>query len=100
LPGTARRARLEAMDLPDATHQRVLRMLAAMHDTGSSLLDYPERVTSMFQVDALSGRCLGRWQLGEEIGRGGMAVVYRATSTEGPEGQAAAVKVLTLGTLA
>src|SRR5690606_20683116 len=50
--------------------------------------------------DALRGRRLGRWRLGREIGRGGVAVVYRALSVEGPPGQCAAVKVLTLGALA
>src|SRR5690606_19351408 len=49
---------------------------------------------------ALVGQRLGRWRLQEEIGRGGMAVVYRATAEDGAEGQVAAVKVLTLGSVA
>lgn len=100
LPRRERDARLAAMDLPEAVRQRIQRMLDALGDTGSSILDHPERVSGMLKVDALAGRSLGRWRLEEEIGRGGMAVVYRAVSTGGPEGQVAAVKILTLGTLA
>lgn len=39
---------------------------------------------------------LGRWRIGEAIGRGGMSVVYRARSSQAPEDQLAAVKLLAL----
>lgn len=39
---------------------------------------------------------LGRWRLGEAIGRGGMSIVYRARSSLPPEDQCAAVKLLAL----
>lgn len=100
LPPTARRAALEAMDVAAPVRARVERMLDALQQDGDGILDQPERLAALLQVDALAGRRLGRWRLGSEIGRGGMSVVYRAESTEGPAGQAAAVKVLTLGTLA
>jgi len=100
LPPTLRRGRLEAMDLAPAVRVRVERMLEALREDGDGILDRPERIAAMLQADALSGRRLGRWRLDAEIGRGGMSVVYRATSDDGPAGQVAAVKVLTLGTLA
>lgn len=47
----------------------------------------------------LSGVTLGDWTLEDELGRGGMAVVYRAWREQGMARQQAAVKILTLGAL-
>ncbi|MDO5505233.1 MAG: serine/threonine-protein kinase [Pseudoxanthomonas suwonensis] len=47
----------------------------------------------------LAGCRLGDWTLEEELGRGGMAVVYRAGREQGIARQQAAVKVLTIGAL-
>src|SRR5690606_18513149 len=77
---------------------RVERLLESMD--GDGLLDYPHAVLPVLAEHALRGRRLGRWELESEIGRGGVAVVYRALSFEGPPGQCAAVKILTLGALA
>ena len=99
LPPEVRRTRLEAMDLAPDMRQRVERLLAALQQ-GDGVLDHPEKLVLASAADALRGRRLGRWELDEEIGRGGMSVVYRAHSVEGPAGQDAAVKVLTLGALA
>ncbi len=48
---------------------------------------------------ALAGHRLGPWLLESEIGRGGMAVVYRARRSDGVVQQSAAVKVLTIAAL-
>src|SRR3546814_11996861 len=45
----------------------------------------------------LAGCRLGAWTLDTELGRGGMAVVYRAERVDGMARQQAAVKILTLG---
>jgi tetratricopeptide (TPR) repeat protein len=47
----------------------------------------------------LAGCRLGDWTLDSELGRGGMAVVYRAWRDLGVARQQAAVKILTLGAL-
>lgn len=98
LPDAERTARLVA--LTPQLRRRVEQLLAA-HTTGDGLLESPlPTVRIALAHDALVGRRLGRWRLLEEIGRGGMSVVYGAVADEGATGQVAAVKVLTLGALA
>jgi len=99
LPPQSRRAHLADMDVDDALRDRIHRLLAAL-DGADGLLDHPERMLPSLTRHALRGRRLGRWVLEAEIGRGGVAVVYRARSHEGPAGQVAAIKILTLGALA
>jgi tetratricopeptide (TPR) repeat protein len=48
---------------------------------------------------ALAGRRLGAWRIESELGRGGMAVVYRARRVDGAADQVAALKLLSLGGL-
>lgn len=48
---------------------------------------------------ALTGRRIGRWQISGELGRGGMAVVFKARRSDGAVDQEAALKLLTTGTL-
>ncbi len=69
------------------------------HERKSGLLD----VDVQSIVDpraAIANRRLGRWQLENRIGQGGMATVHRASSVTPPVGQQAAVKVMSLGVLA
>ncbi|TWI06101.1 serine/threonine-protein kinase [Luteimonas cucumeris] len=47
----------------------------------------------------LTGCRLGGWTLDSELGRGGMAVVYRGWREQGMARQQAAIKILTLGAL-
>ncbi|MBJ6982320.1 serine/threonine-protein kinase [Luteimonas sp. MC1572] len=47
----------------------------------------------------LAGCRLGSWTLESELGRGGMAVVYRASRDDGMARQHAAIKILTLAAL-
>ena len=99
--------------LPEAKRPQALREIAdprtrdllqrwlANHERASGVLD--DAVSRQFGIGigaGLGGRRFGRWRLDAEIGRGGMAVVYRATAIEAPAGQQAAVKILSLGALA
>ncbi len=100
LPAAERLRQLHALAAADpALCERVQRLLRA-HETDGGVLDRPGTPPLAATPDALSGRRLGRWQLEHEIGRGGMSVVYRARALEGAAGRDAAIKILTLGTLA
>jgi serine/threonine-protein kinase len=48
---------------------------------------------------ALAGRRIGAWRIESELGRGGMAVVYRARRVDGAADQVAALKLLSMGGL-
>lgn len=89
-----REAALAAMALASDIEARVRRLLAA--DAGAAgLLDRPIAQPAA----TAAGRRLGPWILDRELGRGGMAVVWRARRADDPE-RLAAVKVLTVGELA
>jgi eukaryotic-like serine/threonine-protein kinase len=97
-------ARAAALDAAtDDPQVRLLaRRLLAAHARRAGPLDAPPPAPEPVPAaaDALAGTVLGRWRLLREIGRGGMATVYRAESVEVPVGRLAAVKVLSLGALA
>lgn len=100
LPPERRGGRLAELAPDSCLRRRVQRMLD-QHAGGDGVLDHPEALPLPTALPTgLVGRRLGRWVLEQEIGRGGMSVVYRARAVEGPVGQDAAVKVLTLGALA
>ncbi len=87
---------LTAMSLSTELRTAVERLLAA-HEADGGVLDRSLLAShSATDPGALSGKQLGRWQLEQEIGRGGMAVVYRAHALDG-SAQVAALKLLTLG---
>ncbi len=99
LPRDGRLTALAEMEPDPAVKVRVLRLLEADSEQ-PSVLDQPLlRLPEAAAIDALAGRRLGRWVLEQEIGRGGMAVVYRAHDAE-HAGQIAAIKLLTLGAAA
>ena len=90
LPVDERDGWLAAQTLADPVRRRLARLVGAhcrpqagLDPTGSNL----------------AGARLGDWALDSELGRGGMAVVYRAWREEGMARQQAAVKILTLGAL-
>lgn len=51
------------------------------------------------EPDDLQGELIGQWQIGEEIGRGGMSTVYQASRAGQEFQQDAALKILAVGHL-
>src|SRR5690606_38816590 len=90
LPLDEREAWLQAQALPGQVRRRLDQLIAA-HERPRAGLDPGG--------DNLAGARLGEWTLDDELGRGGMAVVYRAWREDGMVRQEAAVKILTLGAL-
>src|SRR5690554_4445864 len=90
LPSAEREAWLAAQDPEPPVHQRLQQLIAA-HQRPRATMDP--------SGSNLSGCLVGDWTLESELGRGGMAVVYRAWRDQGMARQQAAVKILTLGAL-
>src|SRR5690606_23576235 len=90
LSATGREAWLAKEELPEPVRRRLVQLIAA-HERPRASLDPAG--------SNLAGCRLGDWTLDTELGRGGMAVVYRAWREEGMARQQAAVKILTLGAL-
>jgi len=90
LPFSERESWLAARTLPEPVRRRLDQLIAA-HQRPRASLDPGG--------GNLAGCRLGDWTLEAELGRGGMAVVYRAWREQGMARQQAAVKILTLGAL-
>ena len=90
LDDAAREAWLAGLALEDGVRRRLDGMLAAHGQ--------PRAALNPGGSD-LGGMQLGDWTLEDELGRGGMAVVYRASRQQGIARQQAAVKILTLASL-
>jgi serine/threonine-protein kinase len=107
LPAGERRAAVEralSAHESDPDLKRRLEVLLASLDRATGPLDIPLAALDFPAVpeaagDSLRGRRLGAYVLDEEIGRGGMAVVYAAHRADGAFEQQVAVKVLGTGLL-
>jgi serine/threonine-protein kinase len=104
-PAAERRGALAALGLEAELRSIVEELLAAAEGEGGPLdrpVDWaavaPPRAVE--EPRSLAGRRFGAWELDEELGRGGMAVVHRARRVDGAFEQEAAVKVLGVGLLA
>jgi tetratricopeptide (TPR) repeat protein len=96
LEAQAREAALQALTLTPALAQRVRQLIRADSDADADA-SAAAGLRGGDSEGGLRGRLLGRWVLEDEIGRGGMAVVYRARSVEPPH-RLAALKLLPLAT--
>lgn len=97
LPAPARAGALADMSLPPAVRARVDALLQADADS-RGLLD-AKLPGANIASQPLRGRRFGRWTLTDELGRGGMAVVYRGECINEGSKRQAAIKLLTLTAL-
>jgi eukaryotic-like serine/threonine-protein kinase len=98
LDATSRAAWLEKLAAEDpAMHSRLLRLWnAAVANDGSQVLQAPARESmrsAQFEPAMKSGQVFANYRLLEEIGRGGMAVVWRAERADGVVKRAIALKL-------
>ncbi|MBK8124062.1 MAG: serine/threonine protein kinase [Dokdonella sp.] len=104
LDAQARERRLETLSAPEAVRRHLLRMLASTHkqswlDHENPGLSATARPENGPEPVSMRGRRLSHWEIGGELGRGGMAVVYRARRVDGAVDQEVALKVLTIASL-
>ncbi len=92
LPDNERDAAIDRLTEVAELRRRLQRLLALHRNPG--ILD-----GAPVHAEARPAR-VGDWKIVEEIGRGGMAVVYRAERLIGETTQTAALKILTAGALA
>lgn len=105
LEPSRREAALEAQKLPKRVKEKVRRLLVAA-EAGGGLLDRPADELVELALDAkkeapvFTGRRFGPFEIEDEIGRGGMSVVFNARRTDGNFEQQVALKLLTVANLA
>ena len=88
-------------DLTDSDRHQLRNLLQAHELAGGTLEQaLPQsasRLVAESMADPLVGAVLGPFAVGEELGRGGMGVVYRGRRTDGEFEQEVVIKVLRLG---
>lgn len=100
-----RASRLAGLRIASGVEDCLSRMLASL-DQDHAWLDNDKRtltgVTPMSADEggaSLRGRRFGAWEIEDELGRGGMAVIYRVRRVDGAAEQTAALKLLTVASL-
>jgi non-specific serine/threonine protein kinase/serine/threonine-protein kinase len=84
---------LAALELEDAGLARQVRSLLAAHEQSSDFLAQPPALPRSIGI----GDRLGAYRVIEQIGRGGMGIVYRATRDDGDFSHDVAIKLIDPG---
>jgi hypothetical protein len=85
-PAHARRAFIAERCADDVTVLREAEALLATHETAGTFLDEPARVDPADLETLVPGTVIGSYKVLDEIGRGGMGVVYLAKTRGWDEG--------------
>jgi serine/threonine-protein kinase len=100
-----RAARLASMRVASGVQACLSRLLASLEQQHAWLDDERSALSELTPLPAaesaasLRGRRFGAWEIEDELGRGGMAVIYRARRVDGAAQQVAALKLLTVASL-
>jgi serine/threonine-protein kinase len=96
----AREARLVALAAADAMVAAELRSLLAAVDTDDGVVDRltQQALTEWQQTRSATmvGRAVGPWTITDEVGRGGMGIVYAGVRTDGEFAKRVAIKTLAM----
>lgn len=95
MPAAAREAFLQRVDADDPGLATEVRSLLRAHAASSGFLTTPPGLAPGSTIFA--GDMLGPWRIVEEIGRGGMGVVYRATREDEHFRKDVAIKLIDPG---
>lgn len=96
--------RMAAMPMSSEVRRRLLRLLASTQQE-HAWLDGEEPALGRWMPlatadkESMRGRRLGVWEVEAELGRGGMAVIYRARRVDGAAEQVVALKLLSIASL-
>jgi non-specific serine/threonine protein kinase/serine/threonine-protein kinase len=93
-PPEARQARLEALTAAAPDLREALARLLAAHDAAGTFLEHGVAGLQGPPGPDVTGRRLGAYEIGREIGRGGMGTVYLATRVDDQYRKTVAIKVL------
>ena len=100
-----RASRLASMRLASSVQDCLSRLLASLGQEHAWLDNDRGALSQLTPVPdddgeaSLRGRRFGAWEIEEELGRGGMAVIYRVRRADGAAAQTAALKLLTVASL-
>jgi len=99
LPAERRQGELERRCAGDAALRAQVEALLAADAAGAPALDVPVSLSAApaEPADPLPGSRLGPFLVREQVGRGGMGTVYRATRSAGDFAQEVAIKVVRRG---
>ncbi|MFA7322099.1 MAG: hypothetical protein WC000_11600 [Dokdonella sp.] len=104
LDAVQRDERMAAMPMSPEVRHHLLRLLASTQQEHAWLDGEASALGHWLPLatpdkGSMRGRRLGVWEIADELGRGGMAVIYRARRVDGAAEQVVALKLLSIASL-